>query len=276
MQSEVDPSVRPVPVASAVRIARDLLSALAYLETRDVLHRVSMVVLREGVVFVASCTLLEQCYAAGILHLTLKSFSEIVLVMRIYHFLQDIKDDNIVLSFEQDGTVRAAKLIDLGMARMRRSIPMDLFAVPANPRPDDGDDATLGDVVLSGNFFRPATPPLTDEDNVPVGMQAEEWLHSKKRVHYRPFQHAPELQNPGTLFTPQSDLWAVGAMALHPLLFCCCSSLLQEAKPDRLGLRSYKNSGGRRFLEEFKKNVPPPTPEETELFGALFREYELM
>jgi serine/threonine protein kinase len=231
-----------------------------------------MVELREGVVFVASCTLLEQCYAAGILHLTLKSSSEIVLVMRICHFLQDIKEDNIVLSFEQDGTVRAAKLIDLGMARMRRSIPMDLPAAPANPRPDDGDDATLRDDVPSGNFFRPATPPLTDEDDVPVGMQAEEWLHSKKHGLYIPLQHAPELQNPGTLFTPQSDLWAVGAMALHPLLFCCCSSLLRQALQNRL----YKNSRGRCFLEEFKRNVPPPTPEETVLFGALLREYELM
>jgi serine/threonine protein kinase len=234
-----------------------------------------MVELREGVVFVASCTLLEQCYAAGILHLTLKSSSEIVLVMRICHFLQDIKEDNIVLSFEQDGTVRAAKLIDLGMARMRRSIPMDLPAAPANPRPDDGDDATLRDDVPSANFFRPATPPLTDEDNVPVGMQAEEWLHSK-RGRYIPDQHAPELQNPGTLFTPQSDLWAVGAMALHPLLFCCCSSLLRNTPPNSLGLRSYSNSRGRRFLEEFQRNDPPPTPEETVLFGALFDEYKLM
>jgi hypothetical protein len=73
-QSEVDQSVRPVPIASAVRIARDLLSALAYMETRNVLHRVSVVVLWEGVAFVASCALLKQCYAAGILHLTLISF----------------------------------------------------------------------------------------------------------------------------------------------------------------------------------------------------------
>ena len=73
-QSEVDRSVRPVPIASAVRIARDLLSALAYMETRNVLHRVSIVVLWEGVAFVASCALLKQCYAAGILHLTLISF----------------------------------------------------------------------------------------------------------------------------------------------------------------------------------------------------------
>jgi hypothetical protein len=55
MQSEVDPIVRPVPIANAVRIARDLLSALAYMETRNVLHRVSMVVMWEGVAFVANC-----------------------------------------------------------------------------------------------------------------------------------------------------------------------------------------------------------------------------
>ena len=280
--------------------------------------------------------------------------------MRICHFSQDIKDDNIVLSFELDGTVHAAKIIDWGLARMRRRIlpdeEQDQSAAPANPRPDDGDDATLGDVVPSVTFLRPTTPPLTDEDCVPVGMQAEEWLHSRRQYWD---QHAPELQNPGTLFTPQSDLWAVGAMALHPLLFCCCSSLMRQALPNRL----YKNSRGRLFLppgqqqaapqpggvltqpyldailayeqanverqltaeaafralpqqlqddqiaahgneqqaiqdgflpmlqqmqmqrdayaqanavEEFKKNVPPPTPEETVLFGALFREYKRM
>ena len=210
--------------------------------------------------------------------------------MRICHFSQDIKDDNIVLSFELDGTVHAAKIIDWGLARMRRRIlpdeEQDQSAAPANPRPDDGDDATLGDVVPSVTFLRPTTPPLTDEDCVPVGMQAEEWLHSRRQYWD---QHAPELQNPGTLFTPQSDLWAVGAMALHPLLFCCCSSLLQQAPPNQPGLRNYKHryvlaerngrnkeSVSQLFLKEFEKNVPPPTDEEIMLFGALFHEYELM
>ncbi len=68
------PIRRPVPIANAVRIARDLLSALAYMETRNVLHRVRMVVMWEGVAFVASCALLKECYAAGILRWTQISF----------------------------------------------------------------------------------------------------------------------------------------------------------------------------------------------------------
>jgi serine/threonine protein kinase len=213
--------------------------------------------------------------------------------MHIRHFSQDIKEDNIVLSFEPDGTIHAAKLIDWGMARMRRRTvpvqpPMHQPAAPANPRPDGGDDATLRDDVPSGNFFAdPANP--ADEDCVPVGMQAQDWLHSRRGMsrHYTKNQHAPELLLPDAQFTPQSDLWAVGAMALHPLLFCCCSTLMQEALESGYGLgsRMYLNqellkknfeSVSRRFLDEFQKNVPRPTHEETMLFEALFREYELM
>jgi len=164
--------------------------------------------------------------------------------------------------------VHAAKLIDWGLARIRRS----------RAQPADGDAVQSDDV----------SSPM---QIVPVGIAADEWEHSKK-IWVRS-QHAPELQDfaQGQKYTPQSDLWAFGAMALHEMLFCCCCSLMQ-ALPDPLS--DGRNSAGHRcyswskwlqlsnqavsqkFRTEFQRNQPPPSPDETILFNELCNAWERM
>ncbi len=42
---------------------------------------------------------------------------------------------------------------------------------------------------------------------------------------YTLFQHAPELQRAQSAFTSKGDVWALGAMILHEMLYCCCGQL---------------------------------------------------
>ncbi len=174
--------------------------------------------------------------------------------------------------------MHAAKLIDWGLARIRRSLAQ-ATAQPAAAQPADGDAVQSDDVSSPFQIF--------DEQIVPDGIAADEWEHSKK-IWVRS-QHAPELLAQdfaqGQKYTPQSDLWAFGAMVLHEMLFCCCCSLMQAIPQNCPGYRSYARSKelqlsnqavSQRFREEFQQNQPPPSPDETILFNELCNAWERM
>ena len=180
--------------------------------------------------------------------------------------------------------MHAAKLIDWGLARIRRS-RAQAAAQPASAQRVDGDAVQSDDVSSPIQIF--------DEPIVPDGIAADEWEHSKK-IWVRS-QHAPELLaqdfSQGQQYTPQSDVWDFGAIVLLEMLFCCCCSLMQ-ALPDPLsdgrnsaGYRSYawskwlqlsNQAVSQRFREEFQKNQPPPSPDETKLFNELCNAWERM
>lgn len=199
---------------------------------------------------------------------------------------QDIKGDNVVLTFEADGTVHAAKLIDWGLGRMRRSTPHAAPVAGGNAdgqqpgRPEDED------VVWTPNLNDAfATPPLHDEhaEELPAGMTAAEWVHSKT-AGYESGQHAPELRSAGQHFTPASDLWAFGALILYEMLFSCCSTLLDVARqPRQAGYRMFKNRDlhqpsitSARLRVEFARNQPPPSADDTLLFDRLCQAFDSM
>jgi serine/threonine protein kinase len=210
---------------------------------------------------------------------------------------QDIKGDNVVLTFEADGTVHAAKLIDWGLGRMSRSTP---HAAPAAGGNADGQQLARhedDDVVYTPNDAL-ATPPLHDAhaEELPAGMTAAEWLHSKTAAGYVRDQHAPELLVAGQHFTPASDLWAFGAMMLYEMLFSCCSALLDVARSAGPALRMYMwrnrepqnfsrffpkcpidwNITSARLRVEFARNQPPPSPDDTLLFERLCEAFDSM
>jgi serine/threonine protein kinase len=216
---------------------------------------------------------------------------------------QDIKGDNVVLSFEADGTVHAAKLIDWGLGRMSRSTP---HAAPVAGGNADGqqlarqqdDVSTPNDALATPPLDALATPPLLDAhaEEVPAGMTAVEWAHSKTTAGYVRDQHAPELLVAGQHFTPASDLWAFGAMVLYEMLFSCCSALLDVARSAGPPLRMYTwrnresqyfshyfpkcpmdwNITSARLRVEFARNQPPPSPDDTLLFERLCEAFDSM
>jgi serine/threonine protein kinase len=130
------------------------------------------------------------------------SFSVVTLRSCDLTFLQDLKADNVVLSFDSSNRPRA-KLIDLGLA------------------------------CLSGGAFEDANDAvrLAGVDQAAADQGSRAGL-------YKLFQHAPELQRAQSAFTSKADVWALGAMILHEMLYCCCGQLCVPGS----AARTYNNT----------------------------------
>ena len=127
---------------------------------------------------------------------------------------QDIKGDNVILSFDSAGNAHA-KFIDLGLMRGWSS---------RGAGEDANDAARIG---------------RNQEEDAPIDAGDDD--HHRSRIGcYWQYQHAPELSLAFATptFTPKADIWALASMIVHEMLYMSCHQLCTAPN---LAYRTYPN-----------------------------------
>jgi serine/threonine protein kinase len=126
---------------------------------------------------------------------------------------QDIKGDNVILSFDSAGNAHA-KFIDLGLMRGWSS---------RGAGEDANDAARMG---------------RNQQEDAPVDAGVAD-QHRSRTGWFGQYQHAPELSRAAAqTFTPKADIWALASMIVHEMLYMSCHQLCTAPN---LAYRTYQN-----------------------------------